>query len=1416
MKKILSVVLAVVILCYLLPINSITANAATDKTIARNSLDESEMNKIYYSDIFWGYPKILKTVYIPRYRHETWEALTLIKTEYITTNDYSNAAKEHGINIALDSADWAKYLLDNAGVTNFQHNEELDKANILFVQALSQINLESIDNAVAPNKFVGAIVDGAKIVEKLNKAVQDDKDYYSHLTKVDLYDYFAEKAFADLSNYCPKLETQFQSLRNTLRTTFSDTVDILEGVEDAVDFAKGLAYSIRLQEANLDLIQDVIDTQPKDSTLYKGMVRLYKQINDDFCSYYIGSFITEKIYDDIAGYLTAAIADYIVGKNFVSLKSLTLASLKLLNALAFVNVDYSEYSTASILSYYAKDFYDSMMAKADQIGESCTFAEVKEYETLFNAYIATTQAAFQAWESPAVHNSEYTDDWCREQQSIYCAEGQYQTFIEEIKNTLLSMTEDERAVFMRAPYQLQSGIVKSGTDNPEDGYIYTVKGQTFTGISLSSYSGTAKLVVEEGADIVVLGDVSLGRDSLFNNKADVLIHGDLKLSSTDTIARFINDGTTEIIGNISEVQSKYSNNSIESNVTDSVLYVAGDISLYEGGTYRNKTGKLVLNGDSTQTISHLSVYNLEVLNAKGIALDRHIYIKGKIDLNGYPCDTKQFKLLVYSDAQFDEDSVFPNAIVVEELVIPNKVTFSNLGLRNGSSLTIAESGNLTVLDELKTGVDYVTYAYNDLNYPQSSPSSGDCLITNNGNVVVAGDLVLSVSYVSNRSTYINNGITTVQGDINTYGEAKIQSNNAASVLYVGGNVNLDSPNEYQNELGKLVLNGDTVQSLNSINVYNLEVTNPEGIILNGNIYIKGRIDLNGNPCNTNNCNILAYPKAEFDEDSIFQNVKIASETVTISNKVTFSGLGIYDDAALTVTESGDVTVLGDLKTGVSNSGCGEYVITNNGNITITGNLVLAVRYVQFAAKYYNNGTTTVQGDIITYGDARIRSDVNDSILRVGGDINLDSPYWEFSIDEGVLILNGSEQQKVNIQKISDLYIENKSSAGVSLSTIQVTHLFDHQGNVFTTTSSSTFVDYDGDGLKDNVDPHPTIAESCLEGHTFGDWLITIKPTPSASGVRERICSKCNTVLTEEIPQIGQLSFKGASLSLQHNLAINYKVDKTLFDDVGYADPYVVFELNGVKTKVASYTVSGDRYVFSFRNIAPNQMNDTIRATLYATYGGVEYASAMREYSVAEYCYSMLDLYAADQYAELRTLLVDLLNYGAASQTYTGYRTDALVNASLTDAQLQWGTSEEPALDTVLDTTHKTVENPTAKWKGAGLNLQDSVSMRLKFAADSAEDLKVKVESGVNTWTIYSDKFLEEDGVYYVYFTGLDAGQMRQSVYLTIYDGDTPVSNTVCYSIGSYAYEKQNSTITGLPELVKAMMKYGDSAYAYVH
>lgn len=295
-----------------------------------------------------------------------------------------------------------------------------------------------------------------------------------------------------------------------------------------------------------------------------------------------------------------------------------------------------------------------------------------------------------------------------------------------------------------------------------------------------------------------------------------------------------------------------------------------------------------------------------------------------------------------------------------------------------------------------------------------------------------------------------------------------------------------------------------------------------------------------------------------------------------------------------------------------------------------------------------------------------------------------------------------------------------------------------------------------------------------------------------------------------------LDFKGASLVLQDNLAINYKVDKVLFEEAGYTNLYAVFEKNGEETIVNNYIVDGDRYVFCFTDIAPQQMNDIITATLYATYDGVLYASEARTYSVAEYCYDMLESCTDDTYGELRKLIVDLLHYGAQAQIYADYEIENLVDCGLTDEQLSWGTSDSPVLETVLDTTYATIENPKAQWKGAGLYLQDSVTLRFKLSAESIEGLSVKIRGATQTWTVDSSEFVEISDGYNLYFNKLDAAQMSEKLYLTVYSGDVVVSNTVCYSIESYAYEMQNSTVSNIADLVKAMMKYGNSAYDYVN
>lgn len=344
-------------------------------------------------------------------------------------------------------------------------------------------------------------------------------------------------------------------------------------------------------------------------------------------------------------------------------------------------------------------------------------------------------------------------------------------------------------------------------------------------------------------------------------------------------------------------------------------------------------------------------------------------------------------------------------------------------------------------------------------------------------------------------------------------------------------------------------------------------------------------------------------------------------------------------------------------------------------------------------------------------------------------------------------------------------------------------------------------------------------------HTFGEWITDVAATETTEGAKYRKCA-CGVTETVVIPRT--LKFATAALTLQSNIAINFKVNAAMFDTYGYTEPYAVFTIydgegNAEETTVREYRIEEGtgRYLFDFENIAPNRLNDTVEGVLYAKFDDEWYQSATVTYSAATYCYRQLNnatVSSNSAYAEFRTLLVDLLNYGAATQMHTGYRTDALANADLTETQASWGTSSIRTLVNDQDAFYETVENPLAAWKGAGLNLKDAVVIRLKFETLDTEGLSVKIVGKYNTWEIGSNEFdpvIGEDNRYYIYFDSLDASQMSEKIYATIYKDGVAVSNTLQYTIETYA-AKNTVAGTTLGELLISMMKYGDAANKYVN
>lgn len=310
------------------------------------------------------------------------------------------------------------------------------------------------------------------------------------------------------------------------------------------------------------------------------------------------------------------------------------------------------------------------------------------------------------------------------------------------------------------------------------------------------------------------------------------------------------------------------------------------------------------------------------------------------------------------------------------------------------------------------------------------------------------------------------------------------------------------------------------------------------------------------------------------------------------------------------------------------------------------------------------------------------------------------------------------------------------------------------------------------------------------------------------------------IVSAEGEAVESLTFAGWSLTLQNDLSLNYAVDAKYFTEYGYEEPEVTFVMGERTVTVTEFDTNRypGYYIFTLTDIAPHKLGETVTATMSATYGEERVTTKAQDYSVKQYCYNTL---SNTNNNALKTLIVDLLNYGAATQTYAG-SSDPLVNAELTDAQKAFGTQTDVTLNSKTNFKYQTVTDPSVSWLGAYLTLTDTVEMKFVFNVEETDGLKAKISTKdpLNKEASGTDYYVTEfdiykDGGYVAAFDRFDAARMREVVCVTVLDSENKaVSNTYAYSIESYAYAKQNDENESLAELVKAMMKYGDSAKIY--
>ena len=258
----------------------------------------------------------------------------------------------------------------------------------------------------------------------------------------------------------------------------------------------------------------------------------------------------------------------------------------------------------------------------------------------------------------------------------------------------------------------------------------------------------------------------------------------------------------------------------------------------------------------------------------------------------------------------------------------------------------------------------------------------------------------------------------------------------------------------------------------------------------------------------------------------------------------------------------------------------------------------------------------------------------------------------------------------------------------------------------------------------------------------------------------------------------------------------------------------------------SFSETEQLYLVTSNGIAAKDLGDTIYLTVYAKLSDGSYVyTPVASYSPQTYAYNLLETGSE----EMQSMVVSMLNYGAAAQSYFGSE-EALVNGKLTETQLAMAESyrsdmmspvvavDEQKTEAFTKTGGFTTGYPTVSFEGAfSINyyftpantVASDVQLYYWTADDysAAEALTAENASGILTMEA---PIARTATGYQAAVENIAAKDLDDTVYVAcVYsDGTTQYcSGVLAYSIGAYCSAQAAKTGT-LADLAAATAVYG--------
>ena len=233
----------------------------------------------------------------------------------------------------------------------------------------------------------------------------------------------------------------------------------------------------------------------------------------------------------------------------------------------------------------------------------------------------------------------------------------------------------------------------------------------------------------------------------------------------------------------------------------------------------------------------------------------------------------------------------------------------------------------------------------------------------------------------------------------------------------------------------------------------------------------------------------------------------------------------------------------------------------------------------------------------------------------------------------------------------------------------------------------------------------------------------------------------------------------------------------------------------------AWGTAGTYWAIVYDGLAAKEMGDIFYVTIYNSDGYP--VSKAKTDSVLNY----VDRAYAAQDDKGKTMMVDMLNYGAAAQLNFGYSTESLANRNLTEDQKAMGTKELAALN---DNQFK---GPNCQ--GARLVLESHIQMQVAFSG-LTENMYAIYSFTDNAGKVQSVRVEDSDFVKAGNMQGIELNRLvyadaRAVVTVIVYNADGSIYGLATDSIESYVKRSTKGD-----DVFSALMKFADSAKAYLY